>query len=1252
MKKILAFFLSVILIAQTASAVCAVDAADTNSDVTVEIHVSPSGSDGADGSVGRPLATINKAKQMARTIRAEKEVPIDIIFHEGIYRLSQTVNFDSGDSGTADAPITYKAAEGEKVVFKGSKELDMKAFKEVTDPAILKRIPESARDYVGVLDLRAQGINQIAAVPVGRSGVNAIYGYHELFFNGEAQTLARFPNSEYTTIKKITNSVTKTFQMAESNITRWGAAKDVRIGGYFQNDYNFERPRVEVINAEERTIKLPSGTTISGANRRFYVYNLLEELDMPGEWYIDPESFLLYYYPPTMVSNETLEISVLGEAMFKLKDVHFVNFENLEFAQMRFRGFELPSCTDIGFYGCVFSDIKNSAIRDFSDVYGEYRSTPNTYRFTIKDCIFKNIGWTTIVIKGGDETTLEESGHLIENCYFSGIGTEIISYVPSVSSEGVGNVIRNCTFHNAGSHLITPDGSLHKIYNNELFDACKEVHDSGAIYDGRNLYTRGVEIANNYIHHVKSLDKTIGEIACGVYMDDRLSEWYIHHNIFEGMSRGVFMNTGNDAEIHDNIFINNDVGVRISGAKGQWQNLKEAAKAWTEQYPVYLERFPKINNIYEPVMQAHDNAVKDNLFVNSPKEIPVYEGDDPELANEDINNFMTDEFADFNNPEKSDYTIKEGSSILETHPELGNISIDNVGVSDEMLDRVLDVLDTDIIRTLPRNGAENVNAAKVEFKWTKSYIYDKYRIKIATDAEMKDVVIDEIVSYNYFVTNQLNADVETYYWTVEGVDISSDNLENKPALGKPYKFITSKYENTDKILLEEEIKKAEEFIATLSEGEQDGQCKPGTLETFQNSIDLAKAVYESKYASQTEVDNIMEDLLAASARINSQRNVGYLSVSEFLADQEHWGFSGGVSSFDSTGALKIDGSEYGYYAGKELAGYQMLKLKMYADFVDGDWIGFGLRQQAPGMAYAVGGVGYMLIIKQKKIEFQRYNSGGGMLKEIDNNCIKPNTWHEIEVGAIDVEGGIRVILRVDGETILNELDTEGVITKQGYFQVYNRLSTGYSGNVTIAPSDEEIGVFDKGIITGKLSPVTPTLVDGYDALLLNAENLKTFNASYENTNGVIKVKANNSENCGTLSSVAPLNGNEVFKASVKFDLSDGWQGIGLRADGYEDNAWNLENYIFVVKKDFVELQRFTENGSTYLGILPNNFIKSGEFTDLTFGAYPTDNGMRIIIYADGNKVFDYTDVYSKHKSLNVNFYDRNGKGMEIKKSGN
>ena len=42
-------------------------------------------------------------------------------------------------------------------------------------------------------------------------------------------------------------------------------------------------------------------------------------------------------------------------------------------------------------------------------------------------------------------------------------------------------------------------------------------------------------------------------------------------------------------------------------------------------------------------------------------------------------------------------------------------------------------------------------------------------------------------------------------------------------------------------------------------------------------------------------------------------------------------------------------------------------------------------------------------------------------------------------------------------------------------------------------------------------------------------------------------------------------------------------------------------------------------------------------------------GMRVMLYADGNKIIDYTDPYSKFKSTRVNFYDLNKSGMEFQK---
>lgn len=75
-----------------------------------EFHVSVSGSDGNDGSVGRPLRTISAAARVAQ--------PGDVItVHEGTYR--ERVTPPRG--GESDSKrIVYQAAPGEKVIIKGS----------------------------------------------------------------------------------------------------------------------------------------------------------------------------------------------------------------------------------------------------------------------------------------------------------------------------------------------------------------------------------------------------------------------------------------------------------------------------------------------------------------------------------------------------------------------------------------------------------------------------------------------------------------------------------------------------------------------------------------------------------------------------------------------------------------------------------------------------------------------------------------------------------------------------------------------------------------------------------------------------------------------------------------------------------------------------------------------------------------------------------------------------------------------------
>jgi len=78
--------------------------------LAAEIHVSVNGNNDNDGSINKPLKTISAAAGMAK--------PGDVItVHAGVYR--ETVAPPRGGT-SAEKPIVYQAAPGEKVEIKGS----------------------------------------------------------------------------------------------------------------------------------------------------------------------------------------------------------------------------------------------------------------------------------------------------------------------------------------------------------------------------------------------------------------------------------------------------------------------------------------------------------------------------------------------------------------------------------------------------------------------------------------------------------------------------------------------------------------------------------------------------------------------------------------------------------------------------------------------------------------------------------------------------------------------------------------------------------------------------------------------------------------------------------------------------------------------------------------------------------------------------------------------------------------------------
>ncbi|MCY3761282.1 MAG: phage tail protein, partial [Gemmatimonadetes bacterium] len=164
----------------------------------IELHVSPSGDDDGDGSAEQPFATPARARDALRHLKSAGPLPAagaTVWLHGGAYRLRQSFLLEEQDSGSPGAPITWRAAPGERPRFLGGIELPPAAWDPVEDPAVLRKLPEEARNSVRRIDLGRLGVPAIPPAPDAFKGS----ALPELFAGGERLPLARWPNEGWAT---------------------------------------------------------------------------------------------------------------------------------------------------------------------------------------------------------------------------------------------------------------------------------------------------------------------------------------------------------------------------------------------------------------------------------------------------------------------------------------------------------------------------------------------------------------------------------------------------------------------------------------------------------------------------------------------------------------------------------------------------------------------------------------------------------------------------------------------------------------------------------------------------------------------------------------------------------------------------------------------------------------------------------------------------------------------------------------------
>ncbi len=567
-----------------------------------EVFVSPDGEDSNPGTKAKPFATLARARDEVRTIRKHGvRGAVAVTVMPGEYEVHNTLELATQDSGTDSGAMVYRAQEKGKAVFYGGRRLS--GFEAVTDGDVLKRIPAEARTKVKQCNLEALGIRDYGELKVRGFGQPSSPPTLELFVDGEPMTLARWPNEGFVGIKKLVESGSKAtgqpsvFEYVSDRHERWMDASDGWLFGYFHFLWADATIRIGKIDPEKNTVTTAEPYNYGGRGMstgqgiQYYAFNLLEEIDLPGEWYLERETGMLYLYPPGDLDDSVVEIGMFSEPMIAMEGVSNVRIEGLKFDLGRYNGIVARNCSDCWFLGCSVGRMAGNGIM----IHGGRDNR-------LIGCDVHTTGRRATEVIGGDRETLKPGGHVVENCRIYDFGRIDRTYTPAIQLEGVGNRVAHNLMYNGPSSAMRIEGNDHLMEFNEVHSMVRESDDQGAMELFGNPTYRGVVFRHNYYHNI---GKTGSEKAvhgqAAVRFDDAISGMLVYGNVFYRCANGNFgavqMNGGRDNVIDNNLFVDCKQG--ISGGwyrnNGIWRALREGRKPrGCIMNELYLQRYPQI----------------------------------------------------------------------------------------------------------------------------------------------------------------------------------------------------------------------------------------------------------------------------------------------------------------------------------------------------------------------------------------------------------------------------------------------------------------------------------------------------------------------------------------------------------------------------------------------------------------------------------------------------------------------------------
>lgn len=322
-----------------------------------------------------------------------------------------------------------------------------------------------------------------------------------------------------------------------------------------------EQPRIVTVAGKECLVPLQPGD-------RYFVENVLEELDSPGEWYLDRSTGRLFHWPQHESSAEADVVApvvgrlvqVLGDAAAK-KPVSHLRFSGLAFQETDYSPDDGCEGYGMGNDGVVY-------LKEATDC-------------AIENCQFRNIGKYAVCISGGGAHAIQgndvghsaEGGVLLLKTAGNNVSDNhihhcglVYKHVGGVILEGAGtddNAVCHNLIHDVSRYGISLKsvGSRNRIEYNRVLNTSLETCDTGGIEvtQQEKLFRSGSVISHNVvgdsIGYSSDGPKPVF-MSWGIYLDSFAGGYTVSHNVtYRSSHGGIMLQGGKDNTVVNNIFV-------------------------------------------------------------------------------------------------------------------------------------------------------------------------------------------------------------------------------------------------------------------------------------------------------------------------------------------------------------------------------------------------------------------------------------------------------------------------------------------------------------------------------------------------------------------------------------------------------------------------------------------------------------------------------------------------------------------------